>query len=61
MNIIQIYHVENKLREDDNVHFILDKTHLDGLLYSVNSLKQQSAPLGNIILIPSKPFFAFSP
>jgi hypothetical protein len=34
--------------------------------YSASSLKQQSAgrhvaPLGNIILIPSQPVFAFSP
>ena len=29
--------------------------------YSASSLKQQSAPLGHIILIPSQPVFAFSP
>ena len=30
-------------------------------LYSASSLKQQSAPLGHIILIPSYPAFALSP
>ena len=49
-------------RDDDVILFALDQhTLLD--LYSASSLKQQSAgrhvaPLGHIILIPSKPVFA---
>jgi hypothetical protein len=48
--------------DDDEVRFVLDQhTELD--FYSASSLKQQSAdrhvaPLGHIILIPSRPVFA---
>ena len=50
---------------DDEVRFVLDE-HAELDLYRASSLKQQSAdrhvtPLGHIILIPSQPFFAFSP
>ena len=50
---------------DDEAHFVLDQ-HARFNLYSVSSLKQQSADryiaqLGLIILILSQPVFALSP
>jgi hypothetical protein len=42
------------------VHFVLDQ-HAELSFYSASSLKQQSAPLRHIILIPSQPVFALSP
>jgi hypothetical protein len=51
--------------DDDEVRFVLEQpAELD--FYSARSLKQQSAerhvaPLGHIILIPSRPVFALSP
>jgi hypothetical protein len=60
-----VYHGENKLHFDDDVHFVLDHfAELD--FYRVSSLKQQSegrhvVPLEHIILIPSQPVFALSP
>ena len=52
--------------DDDEIHFVLDQHAEFGFCYSSSSLKQQSASgnvalLGHIILIPSKPVFAFSP
>jgi len=47
--------------------YIMARTIFNELdLYSATSLKQQSAgkhvaPLGHIILIPSRPVFSFSP
>ena len=51
--------------DDDEVRFVLDQ-HAEFDLYSASSLKQQFAdwhvaPLGHIILIPSRPVFALSP
>ena len=48
----------------DEVRFVLDQ-HAELDLYSASSLKQQFtgrhvAPLGHIILIPSKPVFALT-
>ena len=50
--------------DDDEVRFVLDQ-HADLNFHSASSLKQQSAgrhiaPLGHIILIPSRPVFALS-
>ena len=50
--------------DDDDVRFVLDQ-YVEFDFYSASSLKQQSvgrhvAPLGQIILIPSRPFFALS-
>jgi hypothetical protein len=50
--------------DDDDVRFVLDQ-YAEFDFYSASSLKQQSvgrhvAPLGQIILIPSRPFFALS-
>ena len=50
---------------DDDFLCVLDQ-HGELDFYSASSLKQQSsgrhvAPLGNIILIPSQPFFALTP
>jgi len=55
----------NFQRDDDGVRFVLDQ-HAELDFYSASSLKQQSAdrhvaPLGHIILIPSRPVFALSP
>ena len=55
--IFQLYHGENKLIFNDEVHFVLDQ-HAELDFYSASSLKQQSAdrhvaPLWHIILIPS--------
>ena len=52
-------------RDDDEVRFVLDQ-HAELDIYIASSLKQQSAdrhvaPLGHIILIPSRPVFALSP
>ena len=49
----------------DDICFVLDQ-HAELDFYSASSLKQQSAgwhvaPLGHIILIPSRPVFALSP
>jgi hypothetical protein len=51
--------------DDDEVRFLLHQ-HAELDFYSNSSLKKQSvgkyvAPLGPIILIPSKPVFALSP
>ena len=65
--IFQLHHGENKLIFYEMMMmmsaFLLDK-HAQFDLYGVSSLKQQSgdghvAPLGHIILIPSKLVFAF--
>jgi hypothetical protein len=53
------------MSDDDEVHFVLDQ-HAELDFYRASSLKQQSggrhvAPLGQIILIPSQPVFAFPP
>jgi hypothetical protein len=50
---------------DGGVSFVLDQ-HAELDFYSASSLKQQFkgrhvAPLGHIILIPSKPVFALTP
>ena len=50
--------------DGDNIRFVLDQ-HAELYLYSASLLKLQSAdiyiaPLGHIILIPSKPVFALS-
>ena len=53
--------------DDDEIRFVLAQhAELDFFFYSSSSLKQQSAgkdvaPVGHIILIPSKLVFAFSP
>jgi hypothetical protein len=57
---------ENFQWDDDEIRFVLDQHAEFDFFYSSSSLKQQSAgghvaPLGHIILIPSKPVFAFSP
>jgi hypothetical protein len=49
----------------DEIRFVLDQ-HAGLDFYSASSLKQQSAgrhvaPLGHIIMIPSRPVFALSP
>ena len=51
--------------DDDDVRFVLDQ-HAELGFYSASSLKQQStcrhvAPLGHIILIPSRQVFALTP
>jgi len=51
--------------DDDEVRFVLDQ-HAELELHSGSSLKQPSAgrhvaPLGPIIVIPSKPVFALFP
>jgi len=51
--------------DDDEVRFVVDQ-HAEFNIYSVNSLKQQSAcrhvaPLEHIILIPSQPVCALTP
>ena len=65
---VQLYHGENMYRlifhYDEEISFVLDN-HAELDVYSASSLKQQSedmhvAPLGNIIMIPSQPVFAFS-
>ena len=66
--IFQLYHDENKLifnEVDDEVRLVLDQ-HAELDFYSASSLKQQStgrhiAPLGHIILNPSRPVFALPP
>jgi hypothetical protein len=50
---------------NDEVRFVLDQ-HVELDIFSASSLKQQSAgryvaPLGHIILIPSRPVFDLSP
>jgi hypothetical protein len=65
--IFQLYHGEKQINfhwDDDDVCFVLDQ-HPELDFYSARSLKQQSAsrhdaPLGHIILIPSRPVFALS-
>jgi hypothetical protein len=52
--------------DDDEIRFVLDQHAEFDFFHSSSSLKQQFAcghvvPLGKIILIPSKPVFAFSP
>jgi hypothetical protein len=47
-----------RVQWDDEVRFVL---HAELDFYSASSLKQQSAPLWHIILIPSQPVFALSP
>jgi hypothetical protein len=51
--------------DDDDVRFVLEQ-HAELDFYSASSLSKQSAdrhaaPLGHIILIPSRPVFALSP
>ena len=51
--------------DDDEVRLVLDQ-HVELILYSASSLKQQSAgrhvaPLGHIILIQNQPVFVLSP
>jgi hypothetical protein len=51
--------------DDDEVRFVIDQ-HVELDFYRASSLKQQStgrhvAPLGHIILIPSRLVFALSP
>jgi hypothetical protein len=53
------------IHNDDEVRFVLEQ-HAELDFYSARSLNQQSAdrhvaPLGHIILIPSRPVFALSP
>ena len=45
---------------DDEIRFVRDQ-HVELDFYSASSLKQQYAPLGHIILIPSQPVFALTP
>ena len=57
---IQQYHDKNKLIFNEMMmRSTLHYTNLD--FYSGSSLKQQSAPLGHIIPIPSQPVFALFP
>ena len=65
--IFQLYHGENKLIFNEMMmRSTLYKTNTLSWIFSVSSLKQQSAyrhvtPLGHFILIPKKPGFALSP
>ena len=69
-SIFQLYHGEpaqdNFEWDDDEIRFVLDQHAELDFVNCSSSLKQQSAskdvaPLGHIIIIPSKPVLAFSP
>jgi hypothetical protein len=53
---------ENKQNSDndDDICFVLDQ-HVELDFYSASSLKQQSVPIGHIILILSRSVFALTP
>jgi hypothetical protein len=69
-SIFQLYHGEpaqdNFEWDDDEIRFVLDQHAELVFFHSSSSLKQQSAgkavaPLGHIIIIPSKPVLVFPP